>query len=121
MYWDLRLAQFLKFVNDTVRNAEDPPDSLCSLHSLVNNPDKFRALQMHFAFVFQYMDPVYKLIESFQKQTGGPADPLGCLEGIKQQMSPPSNGVWGDRVHALFKKLSTTQAVKVGSQLKEAA
>ena len=76
---------------------------------------------MHFAFVFQYMDPVYKLIESFQKQTGGPADPLGCLEGVQQQMSPPSNGVWDGRVQKLLGKLSTTQAVQVGSQLKEAA
>ena len=43
-----------------------------------------KVIQTQLAFVAHYMQPIYDLVASFQKQTAGPTKPLKCLETKKK-------------------------------------
>uniref|UniRef100_A0A7S1JGP9 Uncharacterized protein n=1 Tax=Eutreptiella gymnastica TaxID=73025 RepID=A0A7S1JGP9_9EUGL len=100
---------------------DDPPVTARGLFALLNDNDQLKALQVHLAFVHEYMDPVYKLIASFQQESGGPSNPLDSLTDIKKTMSRPSNGYFTGRVQKLSGKLSGAQSMRVVQQLKSAA
>ena len=54
--------------------------------------------------------PIYELIKSFEKQSGGPANPLGHLDEIKVRMTQPADGSFEGPVRTLLNKCASSLA-----------
>ena len=80
-----------------------------------------KIIKTQLAFVAHYMQPIYDLIASFQKQTGGPANPLKCWDDIKKNLGAAAGGKFDRPVQRLLDSLSAAQARTVAAQLQEAS
>ena len=67
------------------------------------------------------MQPIYDLILSFQKQTGGPADPLGALNDIKSAQAEVIRGKFPPGVQKLLSACPAPQAATQSKVLQQAA
>ena len=77
-YWRGRISAFKKFLSEMLQDLSDPPPTAQALLALLTDAVRLTALKVQIAFTCESMQPIYDLILSFQKQTGGPADPLGA-------------------------------------------
>ena len=80
-----------------------------------------KVIKTQLAFVAHYMQPIFDYIGSFQKQSGGPANPLKCLDDIKTNMGPVVGGKFDHPVQRCLDGSSTAQARAVAAQLQHAA
>ena len=117
LYWKGHFVPFKQFLLDMVKALDDAPETVGKLLALNN----IKVIKTQLAFVAHYMQPIYDLIASFQKQTGGPANPLKCLDDIKKilglQLVVSSIAL----CNAFWTLLSAAQARTVAAQLQEAS
>ena len=120
MYWKGRFVPFKQFLLDMVKALDDTPETVGKLLALLTD-NNMKVIKTQLAFVAHYMQPIYDLIASFQKQTGGPANPLKCLDDIKKNLGAAAGGKFDRPVQRLLDSLSAAQARTVAAQLQEAS
>ena len=69
MYWKGRFVPFKQFLLDMVKALDDAPETVGKLLALLTD-NNMKVIKTWLAFVAYYMQPIYDLIASFQKQTG---------------------------------------------------
>ena len=82
MYWKGSFVPFKQFLLDMVKALDDAPETVGKLLALLTD-NNVKVIKTQLAFVAHYMQTIYDLIASFQKQTEGLANPLKCLDDIK--------------------------------------
>ena len=117
MYWRGRFVPFKQLLIDMVQVLDDAPETVGKLLSLLTESN-MKVIKTQLAFVAHYMQPIFDLIGSFQKQSGGPANPLKCLDDITTNMGPAVGGKFDRPVQRC---LDGSQARTVAAQLQQAA
>ena len=120
MYWKGRFVPFKQFLLDMVKALDDTPETVGKLLALLTD-NNMKVIKTQLAFVAHYMQPIYDLIASFQKQTGGPANLLKCLDDTKKNLGAAAGGKFECPVQRLLDSLSAAQARTVTAQLQEAS
>ena len=120
-YWRGRISAFKKFLSEMLQDLSDPPPTAQALLALLTDAVRLTALKVQIAFTCESMQPIYDLILSFQKQTGGPADPLGALNDIKSAQAEVTRGKFPPGVQKLLSACPAPQAAAQSKVLQQAA
>ena len=103
-----------------LQDLSDPPSTAHTLHALLTDAVRLTALKVQIAFTCESMQPIYDLILSFQKQTGGPADP-DALDDIKSAQAEVIRGKFPPGVQKLPSACAAPQAAAQSKVLQQAA